>query len=93
MADPEPFFSEVPSGIQMTEAFNWYGSYKSWADSQKYIIEWLSAQKRTEDAVKVKSLAQHEISWVCGWICRLRSKGSKVNEQSVKYCDQWLSTL
>jgi hypothetical protein len=93
MADPEPFFTETPSGIDTTMAFNWYGEFKSWADSQKYIIEWLSTQKRIEEANKVKALSQHEISWVCGWICRLQSKGSKVNEQSVKYRDQWLGTL
>lgn len=93
MADPEPFFTEIPSGIQMTEAYNWYGTWKTWADSQKYIIEWLTTQKRTKELAIVKVMAQHDISWVSGWICRLQSKGSKVDQQSLNYRDKWLSSL
>ena len=90
MLDPEPFFTEMPSSIQMTETYNWYGSWKSWADSQKYIVEWLTAEKRLKEAADVKAMAQHDISWVSGWVCRLQSKGSKVNDQSIAYRDQWL---
>jgi hypothetical protein len=91
MAEPEPFFTEIPSGIQVTEAYNWYGTWKSWADSQKYIVEWLTAQKRPDDAAKVKALPQHEISWVSGWICRLQSKGSKLDKGTIAYRDKWLN--
>jgi len=90
MAEAEPLFTEIPSSIQMTEAYNWYGTWKTWADSQKYIIDWLTAEKRTVEAANVKAMAQHEISWVSGWICRLQSKGSKVHASSIAYRDKWL---
>jgi hypothetical protein len=93
MAATEPFFTEPPKAIDMALAYNWYGEYKTWADSQKYIVEWLSAEKRKDEATLVKSMAQHEISWVCGWICRLQSRGSKVDESSVNYRDRWLKSL
>lgn len=89
----EPFFTETPSDIDQTVAFNWYGSEKTWADSHKYILNWLSDHKMTEAHAKVKALAQHEISWVCGWICRLQSQGSKVTTGSIKYRDDWLASL
>jgi hypothetical protein len=93
MAESEPFFTEVPKAVDMSLAYNWYGSHKTWADSQKYIVDWLSEHKRKEETALVKSMAQHEISWVCGWICRLESRGSKVAEASVKYRDHWLKSL
>ena len=93
MAEQEPFFTETPSSMQMTEAYNWYAEHKTWGDSQRYIFQWLTANKKYEEIAKFKLLSQHEISWVCGWICRLQSRGSKIDEQSIVYRDVWLSQL
>ncbi len=89
----EPFFTDIPSSIQMTEAFNWYGENKSWADSKKYIQKYLSEHNKDELEQKVKKMSEHQISWVCGWICRLISQGSKVDASSNKYLNEWLEGL
>jgi hypothetical protein len=89
----EPFFTEIPSGIQMTEAFNWYGENRSWSDSKKYIITYLVEHDRKNLAAHVKSLAEYEISWVCGWICRQISQDSKVPPDAIKYLETWLNEI
>ena len=89
----EPFFTEIPSDIQMTEAYNWYGENKSWADAKKYIIKYLDETGAKNLSNIMKNMPEYEISWVCGWISRLLSQGSKVPPSSSKYLSEWLTKI
>lgn len=89
----EPKFDNVPSDSDMTGAFNFYGSEYSWADSKKFIIEYLRVKKLDKKADILKKYPEYEISWVCGWIARLITNGSIVTPNAQKYLDDFINTL
>jgi len=89
----EPFFEAEPSRMDMTEAYNWYASNKSWTDSKKYIIEYLNKNNLSDKAEIIKKSPEYEISWVCGWIARMMTKGSKVNSSSKTYLQNYIEGI
>lgn len=89
----EPFFEKEPTALEIMQAFNWFAENKSWADSKKYIIEYLINNDMKDKADIIKKQPEYEISWVSGWICRLLSKKSKISNNDRIVLDQFIANI
>ena len=89
----EPFFKEIPTSLQMTQAYNWYAENFTWKDSQKFIVEYLINKNEKIVSAYIKKLPESEISWACGWISRMLTNGSVVRQENRKYLSNFLERM
>lgn len=86
----EPIFTEIPSSIQMTEAFNFYAENFTWKNSKDFLLAYLQNRNLMVEYKYAKNIIDAELVWVSGFICRMIDNGSKIDESSQIYLDKIL---
>ena len=89
----EPVFSVIPTGIQMTEAFNYYAMHYSWRDSRNFQVVFLKKKNMMSLAAYISKAEDVDLSWVAGWICRMIDNGSKVTSDDLTYLGVYLERI
>lgn len=86
----EPVFSGEMTKEELIKSYNWYNYMATLPEAKQYIIDYLKAIDRLEDAKKIKSLNDNKISPTLGWICRIVSRGGIPPQEDIQYAKKIL---
>ena len=89
----EPVYTTVPTGLQMTEAYNFYMTDYSWKDSRSFQVAFLKKHNMVDLANKISKIDEINLSLVAGWICRMLNNGSKVMSYDIDYLNQYFERI
>ncbi len=92
--EPEFTADEITDENRMLEsihAFNWYNYSFGAKDAHKFVIDYLKAAKRTDDAKTFKKSSELLISTAIGWLARMTFMGWTLNSKETEYLEGAIS--
>lgn len=85
----EPTFSnESLTVAEFTSAINWYNSSYGRGEAKRFLIDYLYAIDRNEDAEILKNVPEAGISTTAGWIARMLTNGATISDDNWKFLER-----
>lgn len=76
----------IPTMIEMATYYNWYNYMHDHNDARKFTKEYCKEQKDLAKFIKaIDNVPVHVISTTVGWICRMATRGLKLDTRLKKY--------
>lgn len=88
----EPIYTGNIDKKSLIQYLNWYNCMSTNSEAKQFIIDYLNAIGRNEDAKKIKSINDSLIPTTLAWICRIISKGGIPPKEDIVYAKKLLSS-
>lgn len=80
----EPQWASQPEPAQrqsrLSQGFNWYNRYYDRKTARKFLVQWLTHQKRASDAKKLERVEDRELMPTLAWLARMNLMGLELTE-------------
>jgi hypothetical protein len=84
----EPDFSSIPvdadTDLLLEKAIHWYRQNFNQSEAKRWVVEWLEAQGREDDAKAVSRASKNHLKLISPY-CRCVTRGFPVNEQQSEF--------